>query len=39
MINYIHVWELPRGGRHIDANWSLIFEDSYSPKLDFRIFV
>ena len=39
MMGYTFVWEHSRGGRHIDAAWSPIFEDLYSPKLDFRIFV
>ena len=39
MMNNICVWEHYGGGRHIDAAWSPIFEDLYSLKLDFRIFV
>ena len=27
----IDVWEHFGGGRHIDADWSPIFEDLYSP--------
>ena len=38
-MSYIYVWEHFGGGRHIDADWSSTFEDLYSPKLDFRIFV
>ena len=38
-MGYIDVWEHSGGGQHVDANWSLIFEDLYSPELDFRIFV
>ena len=34
-MGYIDVWEHFLGGRHIDADWSLIFEDLYSPKLGF----
>ena len=34
-MGYIYVWEHYGGGQHIDAAWSLIFEDLYSPKLDF----
>ena len=36
-MGYIYVWEHSRGGRHIDADWSPIFVDLYSQKLDFRI--
>ena len=32
---YINVQEHSRGGRHINANWSPIFEDLYSPELGF----
>ena len=39
MMGYTVVWEHSRGGRHTDADWSLIFEDLYSSKLDFKIFV
>ena len=31
----IDVWEHFGGGRHIDADWSPIFEDLYSLKLGF----
>ena len=34
-MGYIYVWEHYRGGRHIDVAWSPIFEDLYSPELDF----
>ena len=34
-MDYIYVWEYYGGGRHIDLAWSPIFEDLYSPKLDF----
>ncbi|KAL6312500.1 hypothetical protein AAG906_001798 [Vitis piasezkii] len=30
---YIDVWEHFGGGRHVDADWSPIFEDLYSPEL------
>ncbi|KAL6338359.1 hypothetical protein AAG906_018730 [Vitis piasezkii] len=30
---YIDVWEHSEGDRHIDANWSPIIEDLYSPEL------
>ena len=33
------IWEHSRGGRHIDATWSSIFEDLYSLELDFKIFM
>ena len=33
MMDYIHVWEHFGGGSNIDADWSSIFEDLYSPKL------
>ena len=39
MMGYIHVWEHSSGGRYIDADWSSIFEDLYSPEVDFRILV
>ena len=39
MMSYIYVWEHVRGGRHIDANWSPIFEESYILELDPRILV
>ena len=39
MMGYIYVWEHFRGGRHIDATWSPIFEDLYNLELDFRVFV
>ena len=39
MMGYIYVWEHYGYGRHIDAALSLIFEDLYSPELDFMIFV
>ena len=32
-MGYIDVWEHYKGGQHIDADWSPIFEDLYSPKL------
>ena len=32
---YIYVWEHFRGGRHIDVDWSPIFEDLYSLELGF----
>ena len=32
-MGYIDVWEHVGGGRHIDADWSPIFEDLYSPEL------
>ena len=35
MTGYINVWEHSGGGGHTDADWNLIFEDLYSPKLDF----
>ena len=38
-MSYIYVSEHSGGSRHIDVDWSLIFEDLYNPKLDFRIFV
>ena len=38
-MGYIYVWEHFGGNQHIDADWSSIFEDLYSPELDFRIFV
>ena len=34
-MDYIYVWEYYGGGRHIDLAWSPIFEDLYSPMLDF----
>ena len=34
-MGYIDVWEHSGGGRHVDANWSPIFEDLYSPELGF----
>ena len=34
-MDYIYVWEHFVGDRHIDANWSLTFEDLYSLELDF----
>ena len=34
-MGYIDVWEHSGGGQHVDANWSPIFEDLYSPKLSF----
>ena len=39
MMGYIYVWEHARGDWHIDANWSLIFEELYILELDFRILV
>ncbi|RVW50147.1 hypothetical protein CK203_096893 [Vitis vinifera] len=38
-MGYIYVWGHSGGGRHIDADWSPNYEDLYSLKLDFRIFV
>ena len=38
-MSYIYVWEHFGSGRHIDANWSPIFEDLFNLELDFRIFV
>ena len=35
MTGYIDVWEHSRGDGHTDADWSLIFEDLYSPQLGF----
>ena len=35
MTGYINVWEHSGGGRHVDADWSPIFEDLYSPELGF----
>ena len=35
MMSYIYVWEHSRGDRHIDVDWSPIFEDLYNPKLGF----
>ncbi|RVW82506.1 hypothetical protein CK203_046275 [Vitis vinifera] len=32
-MGYIDVWEHSGGDRHIDADWSLIIEDLYSPEL------
>ncbi|RVW76910.1 hypothetical protein CK203_051576 [Vitis vinifera] len=32
-MGYIDVWEHSRGGRHIDADWSPIFEDLNSSEL------
>ena len=37
MMCYKYAWEHFRGGRHIDANWSPIFENLYSLELDFKI--
>ena len=34
-MSYIDVWEHSRGGEHTDADWRPIFEDLYSPELDF----
>ena len=39
MMGYIYVWEHSGGGRHIDVDWSPIFEVLYNLKLDFKIFV
>ena len=39
MMGYIYVWKHYGGGRHINAAWSPVFEDLYSPELDLRIFV
>ena len=38
-MGYIYVWEHSGGGRHIDADQRLNFEDLYNPELDLRIFV
>ena len=38
-MGYIDVWDHSRGDRHIDVDWSPIFEDLYNLELDFRIFV
>ena len=35
MTGYIDVWERFGGDRHIDADWSPIIEDLYSPELCF----
>ena len=35
MLGYIYVWEHSGEGRHIDADWSPIFEDLYSLELGF----
>ena len=34
-MGYIYVWGRSGGGRHIDADWSPIIEDLYSPELGF----
>ena len=34
-MGYIDVWEHFGEGGHIDADWSSIFEDLYSPELGF----
>ena len=34
-MDYIYVWEHFGGGQHIDADWSMNFEDLYSLELDF----
>ena len=34
-MGHIYVWKHFEGGRHIDADWSPIFEDLYSLDLDF----
>ena len=34
-MGYIYVWDHSGGGQHIDVDWSMIFEDLYSPKLGF----
>ena len=34
-MSYIDVWEHSRGGEHTDVDWRSIFEDLYSPELDF----
>ena len=39
MMSYIYVYEHFGGGRHIDVDWSPIFEDLYSSGLNFRILV
>ena len=33
MTGYIDVWEHSGEGRHIDVDWSPIFEDLYGPEL------
>ena len=38
-MDYIYVWEHFGGGQHIDADWSMNFEDLYSLELDFCIFM
>ncbi|RVW77176.1 hypothetical protein CK203_054265 [Vitis vinifera] len=32
-MGYINVWEHSGGGRHVDTDWSSIFEDLYSLEL------
>ena len=34
-MGYIDVWEHSGGDRYIDADWSPIIEDLYSPELGF----
>ena len=34
-MGYIDVWEHSGGDRHIDVDWSPIFEGLYNPKLGF----
>ena len=38
-MSYIYVLEHFGDGRHIDIDWSPIFEDLYSLEVDFRILV
>ena len=38
-MGYIYVREHSGGSRHIDVDWSPIFEDLFNLELDFRIFV
>ena len=39
MMGYIYVLGHFGGALHIDVDWSPIFEDLYSPELDFRILI
>ena len=32
-MGYLYVWKHSGGGRHIDANWSLTFEDLCETKV------
>ena len=34
-MGYNDIWEHSGGSQHIDADWSSIFEDLYSPELGF----